>query len=625
MRRLILGTAGHVDHGKTELVRALTGRETDRLKEEKARGISIELGFAPLQLSDDVFVGLIDVPGHERFVKQMVSGAGGLDMAMLLIAADEGVMPQTQEHLEVLTSLQLQHGVVVVSKSDLATPETRELLQEEISDLLDGTFLEHAPVVHVSARTGDGISALQDALLQVAHAVPERKLAGWFRLPVDRVFVREGIGTVVTGSAYSGQVAMGDTLQHWPSGRSVRVRDLQSFNDHRERAGAGERLAIALQGIKRDEISRGDVLTSPDSFSPSHVVDARVEVASYDDFVVKNRERVRIHHGAREVMGRVVLLEADELVSGQSGLAQLVLESPVVSAPGDTLVIRKYSPMRVCGGGVVIDPTPERHRRNDIEVIQTLRVREQGDPSALLLQKLVAGGFEGAPLAECDQAELAALTDSGEATTIGKRAYASDAVARLAAEIEDTVAPYLAEYPLRWGMSKEELKKRLQVSASGNQYGELLAAAAVHRPIFVQEDLVRIGDQAPELGDETTSALEALATFIGSCSVAFPARSDCASHWTGSGSLDDALGYLARAGRLVDFGAAGVMDKGAFEQCLSKLGALFDENPEVGVPVFKDALGVTRKHAIPILEYCDAQNYTHRREGGRVRGGRFPV
>ncbi|HET6347674.1 MAG TPA: selenocysteine-specific translation elongation factor, partial [Candidatus Krumholzibacteria bacterium] len=396
-RHFILGTAGHVDHGKTELVRALTGHDTDRLKEEKERGISIELGFAPLVLADDVFLGIIDVPGHERFVRQMVAGAGGIDMAMLLVAADEGVMPQTVEHIEVLRSLGIQHGIVVVSKSDLEAGDTRSLLEADIAEHVRGTFLENAPVLAVSARTGEGVDALRAALLEMARAIEVRPADGPFRLAVDRVFHQKGIGVVITGSAYSGQVRVGDELDLLPSGTSVRIREIQSFGNRRSEGFAGERLALALHGVKLEDIHRGDTLATPRQFAVTHTIDVRVTLAASDDVTIANRDRLRIHHGAREVLGRIILFQSDALHRGDSSLAQLRLEEPLVVAAGDRMVLRAYSPPHVTGGAVVLEPRAQAHRRSDAAAIERLRLREDGDPLDVLARAVERAGVAGMP------------------------------------------------------------------------------------------------------------------------------------------------------------------------------------------------------------------------------------
>lgn len=621
-RHFILGTAGHVDHGKTELVRALTGHDTDRLKEEKERGISIELGFAPLPLSDDVFIGIIDVPGHERFVRQMVAGAGGIDLAMLLVAADESVMPQTREHLEVLRALGLRHGLVVISKADLAIDDTLPLLQEEIAGLVQGSFLEHAPVVLVSARTGTGIAQLRAALVALARAVESREAQGPFRLAVDRVFHQKGIGVVVTGSCDSGRVAVGDELDLLPAGTRVRVRELQSFGAKRGAGVAGERLAIALHGVRLEDVARGDTLATPGRFAAADTVDARVALAVIDDLAVKNRERVRIHHGARELLGRIVLLDSDVLRGGASALAQLRLESPIVAGAGDRFVLRKYSPARVIGGGVVIDPRAEKHARNDAAVIERLRVREEGDPETVLARMVERAGLSGVAESEVDPAAAASLAAKDELVAVAGRFYNRQVLDDLAARTVEFAAAHQSRHPLQWGVGKEELRQRLSFphpAATFNRVIEVLGAA---HPLFVRGDRVRAGTPEIELPPALARAVAEMNDFIRGAGIAFPSRGEIERAWSSRDRAQDALQYLRDAGEIVEAGE-GFVHASALAACIETIRGLFATRGELAVSDLRDALGVTRKHAVPLLELLDARRVTVRKGDVRVPGSAF--
>jgi selenocysteine-specific elongation factor len=624
MRHVILGTAGHVDHGKTELVRALTGRDTDRLKEEKARGISIELGFAPLAVGDDTFIGIIDVPGHERFVKHMVSGAGGVDVAMLLVAADEGVMPQTEEHMEVLKSLEIAHGLVVVSKCDLASPDTMEILREEIDELTRGTFLEGAPVVETSARTGDGIEALRRTLGEIAARVDEPDSTGPFRLAVDRVFHRKGIGVVITGTAYSGSVGVGESLELLPAGRRVRVRELQSFGEKHERGGAGERLALALQGVRLEEVHRGDMLATPGAFAASEAIDVRLELAGYYDFEVKNRERVRIHHGAREVMGRVILLDVDTVGAGGDALAQIRLEAPLVCATRDRFVLRKYSPPRVIGGGAVIDPRPERHKRFDDDTLEQVRLKEAGEPDEVLAEAIARTGIAGLPRVDADPELAAELAASGRVVEVAGRWLAGPVVVSLAEQVDDRVCEYLARNPLRWGMPKEELRQRIGYPHPTQAFNALLDVLAVHRPLFIRENWVRSGSPELILAERDQARVNALAETIRERGVAFPSVGDLTGAWEGPEPIQDALQLLRDRGEVTSVGEDGVIHGESVARVIETLRGLFAGADDVGVGDVKDALGLSRKHAIPLLEMLDANDVTTRVGNRRRRGAAFP-
>ncbi len=618
-RHFILGTAGHVDHGKTELVKALTGHDTDRLKEEKERGISIELGFAPLSLAPDVFVGVVDVPGHERFVRQMVAGAGGIDLAMLLVAADEGVMPQTEEHMEVLRSLGVGSGVVVISKSDLATDDTLRLVREEIVDLVRGSFLENAAVVPVSAKTGAGMDALRASLLVLTRALVGRVSSGPFRLAVDRVFHQKGIGVVVTGSCYSGCVRVGDELALLPAGRGVRVRDLESFGEKRDEGGAGERLAIALHGAKLEEVARGDTLATPGRFAATSTIDARIALGAAAPRALKNRERVRVHHGAREVLGRVVLLEADELARGASTIAQLRLEAPLVASEGDRIVVRTYSPARVVGGGVVIDPAPTVHRRFDADALSRVRDREEGEPVAVLEQAIARAGANGVAEADAAADFAAALAARGAIVGAGGRWFHRDVVAELAARAIEIATAHTSRHPLQWGIDKEELRRRLAFPHGAAVFHRVLEQLSSAHALFVREDRVRAGSPEHAIPLALANALASLNATVRAAGVAFPSRDEAERAWTGSEPFADAARWLRDAGEWVDVGT-GWMHREAFERAVDAARALFARQPSISVGDFKDALGITRKHAIPMLEAFDQARLTVRRGDLRVAG-----
>jgi len=618
-RHFILGTAGHVDHGKTELVRALTGHDTDRLKEEKDRGISIELGFAPLPLAEDVFLGIIDVPGHERFVRQMVAGAGGIDLAMLLVAADEGVMPQTREHLEVLRALGVRHGIVVISKADLATPDMLPLLHDEIAELVEGTFLEDAPVVATSARTGTGFDDLRAALLQLARGLESRDATGPFRLAVDRVFHQKGIGAVITGSCYSGHVAAGDELDLLPGGTRVRVREVQSFGTKRSEGVAGERLAIALHGVKLEGVARGDMLVSPGRFAPSDTVDVRLALATDESLELGNRERIRIHHGARELLGRVVLLEGDVLHAGQSMLAQLRLEEPMVAGTGDRFVIRRYSPPRVIGGGVVIDPRAEKRRRSDRAAMERLRIREEGDPEQLLSRLVERAGAAGMAETEAETAVTEALVARGEAMVVGGRIYHARVMDDLAGRALELLRSYQSRFPLQWGMGKEELRQRLTFPHPAAAFNRILEKLGETHPLIIRGDRVRADSAEVELSEQLAGAVAGLEEIIRSAGLAFPSRAELERAWTSGERVPDVLQYLRDAGRVVDVGE-GVMHVTALDTCLASLRRLFAERGELAVGDLRDAFGITRKHVVPLLEFLDSRRITVRRGDVRVRG-----
>lgn len=621
-RHFILGTAGHVDHGKTELVRALTGHDTDRLKEEKERGISIELGFAPLGLAPGVFIGIIDVPGHERFVRQMVAGAGGIDMAMLVVAADEGVMPQTIEHLEVLKTLGIAHGVVVISKSDLATVDMLRIIREEVADIVRGTFLDTASVVPVSARTGDGLDALRAELLVLARRIDVRGSEGPFRLAVDRVFHQKGIGVVITGSCYSGRVRAGDELDLLPAVVRVRVREIQSFGSKRVEGVAGERLALALHGVKLDDIRRGDTLATPERFAVSETIDVRVGLADHGDLKLSNRERVRIHHGSSEVLGRIMLLECDAMQRGASSLAQLHLESPLVCDTGDRLVIRSYSPARVIGGAVVLNARARAHRRSDASAVERLRIREQGDPADVLAATIERAGLEGVEIPRTDADAVAMLAARGEVVVILGRVFHRRVLEDLGARAVEVASRHTAAHPLQWGIDKEELRRRLSFSHPAAVFNRVIEHVAERAPLFVRESRVRAGTPEMTLAPDLERALAGLEEKIRAAGVAFLSGDELVAQWSLREPFVDAVLVLKSRGEIAEVGD-GWIHREAVERAMSMLQRLFATHARIGVADFKDGLGLSRKHAIPLLEYFDSRGCTVRKGNDRVAGPRL--
>ena len=378
MKHIVMGTAGHVDHGKTALIKRLTGVDTDRLKEEKERGITIELGFASLSLPDGRVLGVVDVPGHERFVRNMVAGAAGIDLVVMVIAADEGVMPQTREHLQICTLLGIRKGFVALTKIDMVDEEWLTLVREDVREFLRGTFLEDAPVVPVSSLTGAGFPELIETIARVADEVEEAADVGLFRLPVDRVFTMKGFGTVVTGTLTSGRVTTGEEVEIYPAGLRARVRGIQVHNQPVDTAEAGQRTAVNLQGVDRAVIERGYLLAGKGALAVSQRLDCLYRHLAGAARKLKNRALVRLHTGTSEVMARMILLDRDELEPGEEANAQLVLDAPLAVVAGDRFVVRSYSPVTTVGGGVILDPLSAKHKRFAQEVLEEFRLLSGG-------------------------------------------------------------------------------------------------------------------------------------------------------------------------------------------------------------------------------------------------------
>jgi selenocysteine-specific elongation factor len=471
MKHFVLGTAGHVDHGKTALIKALTGIDTDRLKEEKERGITIELGFASLLLPSGQTLGIVDVPGHEKFIKNMVSGAAGIDLVMMVIAADEGIMPQTKEHLHICSLLGISKGIVALTKIDLVEKDWMELVQSEISEFLRGSFLEGAPIVPVSAIKEKGLADLLKALEAAVSKIPEKADSGIFRLPVDRVFTMKGFGTVVTGTLVSDRIKSGEDIQILPEEITARIRGIQVHNQPVEEAWAGQRTAINLQGIEKSAIKRGDILARPETIQPSQRLDVFVEFLSSNAKNLKNRTLVRLHTGTSEIIARLILLEKDEIAPGQKAFAQLVLANKDVVVAGDRFVLRSYSPITTIGGGQIIDPLPAKHKRLNNKIIDKLNLLQNGTLPEKISVILERAGFTGInlrgmafrlginakkireALENLFSSKKAFLLDSDDTTVIS---------AYLAHQLEELIGKNLTAYhkknPLHEGISKEELK-----------------------------------------------------------------------------------------------------------------------------------------------------------------------
>ena len=472
MKHVIIGTAGHVDHGKTVLVKALTGTDTDRLAEEKRRGITIEPGFARLDWPDGTQAGIVDVPGHEKFIKNMLAGAGGIDLAMLVIAADEGVMPQTVEHLDILSLLGVQGGLVVLTKAELVDDDWLELVRGQALELTEGTFLEGAPILSVSAVTGQGIPELRDALYRLVQEAREKSALAPFRLPIDRVFSVDGFGTVVTGTLTEGAVRVGDAVELVPSGLQSRVRTLQVHGESVDAAYAGQRAALNLTNLQKAEIHRGDAAVRPGSVRPSRMLDVRLRCLESAKRTVLNGSQVHLYHGTSVHLAKAVLLDRDELRPGESCLAQLRLTEPMAVKQGDRFVIRFYSPVETIGGGKVLDPRPLRHKRHDPVVLDSLILREQGSGSQRLLQAAEEFGVslpDSSQLAERSGLDtgtavslLADLLNQGKlAEPLPGRYAAASALDTLWDHCRELLSAYHQKHPLHAGMPAAELRQKL--------------------------------------------------------------------------------------------------------------------------------------------------------------------
>ncbi len=627
-RLAIVGTAGHIDHGKTALVRRLTGVDTDRLPEEKKRGISIDLGFAPLVTPAGVHVGIVDVPGHERFVKNMLAGVGGIDLVLLVIAADEGVMPQTREHLAIVRLLGIARGIVVLTKSDLVEREWLDEVAREVRALLAKTPLAGAPIVEFSAVTGAGQPALLAAIDSALAEAPGRALDAPVRLPIDRVFTVEGFGTVVTGTLWRGTLRMGDALELLPGGHAVRVRRVQVHGATVEEARAGQRTAVAVHGVAKEQVARGDWLAAPGSLRASSVLDVRFELLPDYPREWKAATRVRFHLGASEIIGRLVLLEGTILAAGGSALAQVLLEKPAVAARGDRFVVRAYSPSRTVGGGTVIEPVATRRRRR-AGGLDSLAVYESGSLEARLLErlaaesKLTATALLAQAVGESEaavSAALARLAAGGEVVQAGTGRWVSPARWATALEsLEREIGAYATKYPARFGIPKGELKSGLKTAVDGGLFDAAFESLIASGKMELRGERVREAGQPWEPPAATMAALERLEAELEATGLAVPETAAWLAKLGAAGPEVLSLGYFL--GRFVRVSQEFTYTARQLEGLRTKLAAHFAKKATLNVAEFKEISGVSRKYAVPLLEHGDREGWTVR-SGDERKAGR---
>ena len=632
MKHVVVGTAGHIDHGKTSLVKALTGTDTDRLPEEKARGITIDLGFAFLEEPDGLTIEIVDVPGHERFIKNMLAGVGGIDVAMLVIAADEGVMPQTREHLGICSLLHIRSGLVVLTKTDLVEPDWLELVREDVAGLVRRTFLDGCPVLTVSAKSGEGIPELRAALRTLAAGVTPRGTDHLPRLPIDRVFTIKGFGTVVTGTLMAGRLRVDDRVEVFPAGVQAKVRGLQAHGRTVEQSAAGQRTAVNLQGVERVAVERGNVLGLAGTLVPSELVDGTLELLPDAPRPLKTRDRVRVHAGTSEIMARVLLLDRQELAPGEATLARLRLEGPLVALPGDRFVIRSYSPMLTIGGGTLLDIAPPRFKRKAPTLIAHLTLLREDSPEAVVEEHVRHAGGVGvrvAPLSgrvpfgpERLRALLDTLQTSGRVVAIDRDWFVHpESLARLRELTLGALAQFHRAAPLRPGMSREELRGRAG-AADERVFAHLLAALEGEGLVRTDRDKVRLASHEVRLSPEQQKAADRLEQEYLTAEAAPPSPEEALARAGQSGDEEHELfQVLIEARKLVRVKESLYFHARALEAIQDKLVTMLRERKEIGPGDIKDLLGISRKYAIPLLEFFDARRVTARVGERRVLRG----
>lgn len=617
-----------MDHGKTCLIRALTGIDTDRLKEEKKRGITIELGFAWMDFPKGERVGIVDVPGHEKFVKNMLAGVAGMDMVMLVVAADEGIMPQTVEHLDILSILGVRCGVVVITKTDAADPELTELVEEDVRELVKGTFLEDAPVVPVSVYKNQGIDRLRDTLYQLYRDLPEHKETQAFRLPVDRVFTLKGFGTVVTGTLFGGRIKKEQEAYLYPENTSVKIRSIQVHETNVEEAHAGQRVALNLPDRKKQEIRRGDVVALKNSMYPTMMADVSLTVLRHTQRSVKNGSRVHVYHGTRELLGKVILLDRDELKAGETCYAQLRLEEETVLEKGERFVIRFYSPAETIGGGTVLDICPRKHKRNDQKVLEACRIKESGTREEML--ELSAWEHWGSFFTLEELAGRSTLDKSGLKHTAEKLAERKILV-RLNENLyihrqemdfyrkraETVLDEFHKANPLKEGMGIEELRSRMKI-AEGKLADDILAVLKAEKVIKEEHGLIskkRFRVVLKE--DEDAMVKEILNHYLDEGFAPLATEIYLKEH-RNQKKFPAVFTSLLNKKALIRLDVQYCVHRDYYEKAKTAFREMAEKKPEVALGEYRDYLGCSRKVAVALLEHFDKNGFTRKTEGGRV-------
>ncbi len=636
MKHVIIGTAGHVDHGKTLLVKALTGIDTDRLMEEKKRGITIELGFAHLDFDNGLQAGIVDVPGHEKFIKNMLAGAGGIDLAMLVVAADEGFMPQTVEHLEILSLLGIKDGLVVITKCDMVEPDWVEMIQEDIAGRVEGTFLEGKPVFQVSAYTGQGIPELRQALGELVRKVEEKSLRTPFRLPIDRVFSVDGFGTVVTGTLIEGAVNVGDPVEVMPEGLEARVRNLQVHGKDVDTAFAGQRVAVNLAGIKKAELDRGDTVAWPKSVRTTRMLDVRLRNVKNSQRTILAGSQVHLYHGSSVRLAKVVLLDREALQPGESCYAQLRMTEDLAAKPGDRFVIRFYSPLETIGGGVILDDNPRRHKAGDQGVLDALAIKESGSGDQRLIQAVAEGGSSLPALDKLavqlnmDKEELGQAL--GGLCAAGKlleplpgRYLALSVLDGLWESCSALLEQYHKQNPLHAGMKVAELRQKLLKAADQAVADAILAALVREGKLKRVAGRYALADFSVHLTKRQNSIKDRLLKQYGGYGLETPGLDEVYGGFESKELTDckQVVESLVSSGELVMLTPQICVHQDVYRDVCRKLCAYLAGHETIALADFRDLMGTSRKYALAVLEYYDKNKILKKEEDLRRPGMNF--
>lgn len=629
MGNIIIGTAGHIDHGKTTLIKAITGIETDRLKEEKKRGITIELGFAFFELPNGKKAGIVDVPGHERFIKNMLAGVSGIDLVLLVIAADEGIMPQTQEHLDILSMLDIEKGIIVLTKCDLVDDEWISLVKEDIREKVKGTFLENSPLVSVSSMEGTGIDELKKYIAELTEDIPEKNVAEPLRLPIDRVFTISGFGTIVTGTLIEGTIQEKQSLMIYPEELEVKVRNIQVHGKSVDKAYAGQRVALNLTGVKKEDISRGDILAAENSMKNTMIIDVKLNLLKNSNRKIEHWTRLRFYHGTKEILCRVVLLDKDELNPGESCYAQLRLEEETACKYGDRFVVRYYSPLETIGGGVILDPNAIKHKMSNEDVINELKDKSEGNKELIieralnkfsskfpdikfisiqigLSEKLVEKAFQ-----EFVKEKIAVKFSNG--TYVHRNFIESN---------EEDLISFLTEFhtknTLRPGVSKEEIRSRFFNNIKGKLFDEIMEVYYKNDILKILGDVVALKGFEVELSKKQAVLKEKIENLYKENEFKPPLLKDVINSMNISKQDKNIIDFMINVNILVKISDDILFHAQAYNKAKELLKDYLSKNKEITLAEYRDLLNTSRKYVLPLLEHFDAIKLTKRIENKRV-------
>lgn len=625
MKNVILGTAGHIDHGKTTLIKALTGRETDNLKEEKQRGISINLGFTYFDLPSKKRVGIVDVPGHEKFIKNMLAGACGIDIVLLVVAADEGVMPQTVEHLDILNYLGVKKGIIVLTKCDLVDEDFISLVKDEVKEKTKGLFIENAPIVEVDSVSGRGLEELVKKIDEISEDIEEKKIDAPARMSIDRVFSLKGFGTIVTGTLIEGKISIDDEMTIYPSEKKVKVRNLQVHGCDVKTAYAGQRTAINLSNIKVSEIQRGDVIAETGSVEESMMIDVNISLVEHCKKSLKHWDRIRVFHGTKQILCRIVPLNEDEIPYGESGYAQLRLEEKIVAKKGDRFIIRSYSPMDTIGGGIIIDTAPKKHKIYDESVIETLRIKEKGELKDIIEEYLKLNLSNYITLKDLisytgDKEEyvkegLDVLIKENKVIPVNKYYLHISHYNKLKDKTMDILNKYHKQYRLRKGILKEELRSRVDSKLKVKDMDIILNKMAEDKQIKVRDNLVSNYEFEVVFNQKQLSIKKEIENITRKNKLRCLVTKDeiCNKNKFYEEVLEALIGDTIQ--KLDD---TYYVDKDIYENMKNELINYLKQNNQITVAQFRDITNSNRKTSIAILEHFDRNRITKRIDDKRV-------